>query len=217
MTVIKNPYRILIAAPPLLFLAVFYFYPLGSIFTLSFMPEGSLDPSKLQRLVSTNIYLKTLWFTTWQAAVSTLLTLILALPGAYVFARYRFPGKSILQSFTAIPFVLPSVVVAAAFHALLGPAGLANTFLMDTWGFSSPPIRLNHTIWFILMAHVFYNYTVIVRIVGGFWARLQPSLSEAASVLGASPWKTFTHVTFPLLKPAVLAASLLVFIFCFSS
>ncbi|HDP24099.1 MAG TPA: iron ABC transporter permease, partial [Deltaproteobacteria bacterium] len=214
MIAIRPSSRFLIALPPLLFLAVFFFYPLSRIFILSFMPEGALDLSKLQRLVTTTFYLKTLWFTTWQAAVSTILTLMLALPGAYVFARYRFPGKSLLQSFTAIPFVLPSVVVAAAFHALLGPAGLVNAFLMNTFALPVPPINLNHTIWFILMAHVFYNYTVIVRIVGGFWARLQPTLNEAANMLGASAWKTFTHVTFPLLRPAILAASLLVFIFC---
>jgi thiamine transport system permease protein len=214
---IKTRYSILIAGIPIIFLAVFYFYPLIKIFTLSFLPEGTLDLGGLKKLVSTSFYIKTLWFTTWQAAASTVLTLIIALPGAYVFARYRFAGKNLLQSFTAIPFVLPSVVVAAAFHALLGPNGLINIFLMKNLGLVSPPIQLNHTVWFILMAHVFYNYTVILRIVGGAWSRLQPSLVEAAHMLGASPLKAFMKVTLPLLLPSICAASLLVFIFCFSS
>ena len=212
-----NRYRIGIAGVPLIFLAVFYFYPLIKIFTLSFMPEGVPELGELKKLISTSFYIRTLWFTTWQAAISTILTLIVALPGAYVFARYRFVGKNLLQSFTAIPFVLPSVVVAAAFHALLGPNGIVNSWLMDSFDLTVPPIRLNHTIWFILMAHVFYNYTVIIRIVGGAWSRLQPSLSEAARMLGASSWKTFREITFPLLFPSICAASLLVFIFCFSS
>jgi len=181
------------------------------------MPGGSWDMGAMARLLTTSSCAKILWFTTWQAALSTLLTLAFALPGAYVFARYRFPGKDILQSLTAIPFVLPSVVVAAAFHALLGPRGLVNTWLMAAFALPAPPIMLDHTIWFILMAHVFYNYIVIVRIVGGFWSRLQPSITEAARMLGASPWRVFREITLPLLRPAILAASLLVFIFCFSS
>ena len=217
VSIIRNRYRILIAGVPLMFLAVFYFYPLIKIFTLSFMPEGIPDLGGLKKLISTSYYIRTLWFTTWQAALSTILTLIIALPGAYVFARYRFAGKKLFQSFTAIPFVLPSVVVAAAFHAFLGPNGIMNSWLMDSFELATPPIRLNHTIWFILMAHVFYNYTVILRIVGNAWSRLQPSLSEAAHMLGASNWKTFREITFPLLFPSICAASLLVFIFCFSS
>jgi len=217
MKTIKTRYSMIIAGVPLVFLAVFYFYPLIRIFNLSLISDGTWNLEGFGKLVSTPYYVRTLWFTTWQAAVSTVLTLIIALPGAYVFARYRFSGKNILQSFTAIPFVLPSVVVAAAFHALLGPRGILNTWLMNDFAFATPPIKLDHTIWFILMAHVFYNYTVVLRIVGSAWSRLQPSLTEAAHMLGASPWKTFRKITFPLLFPSISAASLLVFIFCFSS
>lgn len=216
-TINRKKWRILMAAAPLIFLALFYFYPLGKIFSLSFMPEGRWAPEGLRRLFSNTYYVRTLWFTFWQAAVSTLLTLALALPGAYVMARYRFFGKKMLQSLAAVPFVLPTVVVASAFQALLGPHGLVNVGLMQGLDLSAPPIRLNHTVWFILMAHVFYNYTVVLRIVGGFWSRLERSLGEAAQMLGASPWQTFRKITLPLLRPAILAAGLLVFIFCFSS
>ncbi len=94
------------------------------------MPEGAFDVTKLYKLVSTSYYVGVLWFTIWQAAVSTLLTVIVALPGAYIFARYDFKGKALLQNLATIPFVLPTVVTAAAFHALLGPRGLVNTILM---------------------------------------------------------------------------------------
>lgn len=207
----------LLAAVPLLFLGVFYFYPLFEIISVSLASGGSRYFGNIADVFSTGYYARVLWFTTWQAALSTMLTVVLALPAAYVFARYRFPGKSLIQSFTAIPFVLPSVVVAAAFSALLGPRGLVNEWIMGVWGLSSPPIRLDHTVAFILMAHVFYNFTVVLRIVGGFWSRIDPKLVHAAQVLGASPWQAFRKVTFPLLRPSIMAASLLVFIFCFSS
>jgi len=98
----------------LLFLVLFYFYPLLKIVLLSFVPEGSWNPGQLNRLISTPIYKHILWFTTWQAVLSTTLTLVLALPGAYVFSRYRFFGKNILQALMTVPFVLPTVVTAAA-------------------------------------------------------------------------------------------------------
>jgi len=202
---------------PILFLVLFYFYPLLRIFGLSFRPEGKWELGSLQKLITSGYYARTLWFTFWQAAVSTLLTLILALPGAYIFARYHFPGKKLLQAFATIPFVLPTVVVAAAFQALLGSQGMLNGLLQKVFNLSEAPIQVDHSVFFVLLAHVFFNYTVILRIVGGFWSRLDPSLTEAARVLGASSFKIFFKVTLPLLKPAILASSLLVFIFCFSS
>jgi len=206
-----------LAAPPLIFLGIFYFYPLISIFLLSFVPEGHWDIEQLYKLVRTSYYARVLWFTTWQAGLSTLLTLVLAIPGAYVFARFDFKGKTLIQSLTTIPFVLPTVVTAAAFQALLGPRGILNTFLMHLFNFDQPVINVDHTVWFFLMAHVFYNYTVILRIVGGFWSRLPKDVVEAARMLGASGRITFFRITLPLLLPAILAASLLVFVFCFTS
>ena len=203
--------------PPLLFLGIFYFYPLISIFFLSFMPEGAFDATKLYKLVNTGYYAGVLWFTIWQAALSTLLTVIVALPGAYVFARYDFKGKVLLQNLATIPFVLPTVVTAAAFHALLGPRGLVNMILMRLFHLETPVIQMDQTVWFFLLAHVFYNYTVILRIVGGFWSRLPKNLGETARMLGASEIRVFFGITLPLLKPAILAASLLVFVFCFTS
>ena len=202
---------------PLSFLALFYFYPLFSILRLSLAPGGQLTLTPLRELVSRPYYTKTLWFTTWQAALSTLLTLLASLPAAYVFARYQFRGKSLLQALTTIPFVLPTIVVAAAFTSLLGPKGWVNQILMAVLGLDRPPINLMHSLSIILLAHVFYNYTIILRMVGGFWANLNPQLEAAARMLGASPWRAFREVTLPLLRPALTAASLLVFLFDFTS
>jgi len=202
---------------PLLFLALFFFYPLFSILTYSFAPEGVLDWSGLYKLVGSSYYLRTLWFTIWQAALSTLLTVILALPGAYVFGRYQFRAKSLMQALTTIPFVLPTVVVANAFTAWLGPRSRVNLALMSLWGLERAPVDLQHTIWIILLAHVFYNYAVVLRIVGGFWANLDHRVEEAARTLGANPRQVLWQVTLPLLAPAIGAAAFLVFIFCFTS
>jgi len=202
---------------PLAFLLLFYFYPLFSILTLSFAPEGHFSLAPLEKLFSTPYYVHVLWFTTWQATLSTLLTVGLALPGAYVFARYDFPGKSLVQALTTVPFVLPTIVVALAFTALLGPHGLINLALMGLLGLDRPPLNLQHTLAIILLAHIFYNYTLVLRIVGTYWANLDPRLEEAARMLGANRWRAFREVTLPLLTPAIGAAALLVFVFCFTS
>ena len=202
---------------PLLFFALFYFYPLGAILRLGLWPEGRLDMAALGQLFASPTILGVLWFTLWQAVVSTLLTLALAMPGAYVLARYRFRGQSLIRAVATLPFVLPTVVVAAAFVALIGPSGVVNNWLMDFLSLDAPPIRLSQTVWIILLAHVFYNYSVALRLLSAYWQNLPPSLTQAAQMLGASPGRAFVEVTLPLLRPAILAAAALVFTFTFTS
>lgn len=202
---------------PLTFLVLFYFYPLIKIVLASFLVDGMWDVSRLGSLISSPAYIRIIWFTIWQAALSTVITLILALPGAFIFARYQFYGKNLLQALMTVPFVMPTVVTAAAFRALLGPNGLVNDWLMTGFNLAHPPIRIDQTITFFLLAHVFYNYSLVLRIVGNFWASLDPNVREAARMLGASPWQTFKKITLPLLMPAITSATLLIFIFCFTS
>jgi thiamine transport system permease protein len=202
---------------PLSFLALFFFYPLVEIFALSLAPEGRLDLSPFRTLLTDPYYVRLFGFTVGQAGLSTLLTLLAGMPAAYVFAHYEFRGKSLLRALTTIPFVMPTMVVAAAFSAFLGPKGHLNAWLMSALGLDTPPIRLHHTLALVLMAHVFYNATVVVRLVGGFWANLDPRIDEAARVLGAGRWQSFREITLPILLPAIIAASLLVFLFCFTS
>lgn len=209
--------RLLMYGFLLSFLVLFYFYPLGAILRLSLFPEGELSLEPLTALFRTSRYLRTLWFTLWQAALSTLLTVVLALPACYVFARYDFPGKSVLRALTTVPFVLPTMVVSLAFTALLGPRGLLNMVFMQILRLEQPPLELQHTVFIILLAHVFYNYTLVLRIVGTYWSNLSPQIEEAARMLGAGRWRAVREVTFPLLLPSIAAAALLVFVFDFTS
>jgi len=209
--------RALLYLLPLAFLALFFFYPLAAILRFSLAPEGKPTLFVFRKLLGAPYGVRVLTFTFGQAALSTLLTLLAGIPGAYIFARYEFPGKSALRAMTTVPFVMPTIVVATAFTALVGPRGWVNLGLMRLLGLEKPPLHLLNTLWIILIAHVFYNYTVVLRIVGGFWAHLDVRLEEAARVLGADRWRTFREVTLPLLGPALMAAALLVFIFCFTS
>jgi thiamine transport system permease protein len=202
---------------PLAFLLLFYFYPLASILQLSLARAeiGFLQP--FQEALRSPYIRGVLWFTLWQATASTALTLLLGLPGAYLLARYNFRGKALLQALSGIPFVMPTLVVAAAFNALLGPRGWVNLGLMSALGIANPPIQFTNTVTAILTAHVFYNTTIVLRMVGDFWSHLDPRMEQAAQMLGANRLQAFWKVTLPLLMPAIATASLLVFIFNFTS
>ena len=202
---------------PLTFLGIFYFFPLSSIIKVSFKSQGTdLLTPVIEALKSQSIR-QVLWFTIWQAALSTLLTLAIGLPGAYLFARYEFRGKSLIQALSVVPFVIPTVVVAAAFYALLGPRGWVNLAAMRLFGLEAAPIHFTNTIYAILLAHIFYNTTIVLRMVGDFWSHIDPRLNQAARILGANRMTAFFKITLPIIGPAITAAALLVFIFDFTS
>jgi thiamine transport system permease protein len=195
------------------FLAAFFFFPLLRILGLALdwnSIPGSWDQVK-------GLIGSTVWFTFYQAVLSTLLTLLVGLPGAYLFAFHDFAGKRILKAITAVPFMLPTVVVAAGFNALLGPRGWVNIILMDWFNLEKAPVIFVNTLSAILLAHVFYNSTIVLRLVGNAWAHLDPQLGQAARTMGAPPGQVFWKVSLPLLRPSILAATLLVFLFDFSS
>jgi thiamine transport system permease protein len=203
--------------PPLAFLGIFYFFPLGSIFQLSFSRIRGGALGEFLQAVSSPSVRGVLGFTCWQATLSTLLTLLVGLPAAYLFGRYEFRGKKLVRALTGVPFVMPTLVVAAGFYALLGPSGWINDLLMAAFKLESPPVQFLNTLGAILTAHVFYNTSIVLRVVGDYWSRLDPRLELAARSLGANRWRTLLEVTLPLLLPAITAAALLVFIFDFTS
>lgn len=193
-----------LVALPVAFLGYFFIYPLLTVLATGFTSDGNFDLGPLRTVFERSGLLNVAWFTLWQAVASTVLTLIVALPMANVMARYDFPGKALLRAAIVVPFVLPTVVVGSAFLALLGPSGPLG-------------VDLRQTIWAILIAHVFFNYAIVVRTVGAYWERIDPRLQEAAQMLGAGRIQTFRSVTLPLLRPAIASAASLVFLFTFTS
>jgi thiamine transport system permease protein len=187
-------WRTLTLGVPFAFLALFFLYPLAAIVERGLRGEGDAPLDVLTDPTTVDV----VWFTVWQALASTALTIAVALPAAYVLGRYRFRGRSLVSALVVVPFVLPTVVVALAFVAIL-PDGVE-----QGW---AP----------ILVAHAFFNVAVVVRIVGTFWASLDPRVAEAAATLGAGPLARLREITAPLLTPALAAAAAIVFLFSFTS
>jgi thiamine transport system permease protein len=209
--------QLALLAVPVGFFTLLFGLPVGEIVLTGLRPDGAWDLSVVGEVVTDRGLRGVVWFTLWQAAASTLLTVALAMPAAYVFARLDFPGRSALRAGITVPFVLPTVVVASAFLSLLGPRSPLNAVLETVFGAGAPTLDLRRTVTAILIAHVFFNYAVVVRTVGGLWSHLDPRLEDAARSLGASRLRTFREVTLPLLWPAIAAAAAIVFLFTFTS
>jgi thiamine transport system permease protein len=181
-----------LAIGPVAALLVFYAWPFGTL--LAEALSGRTVGETLRRPQTWDV----LWFTLWQAIVSTVATIAVGLVPAYVVARFDFRGRSMLIGLLTATFVLPTVVMGAAFLALL-------------------PESLDRTVWAVIGAHVAFNLAVVVRVVGALWEHLPVDMEHAAATLGASRWRVFTQISFPLIRPAITAAATIVFLFTFTS
>lgn len=192
----------LAAAVPLAFLTVFFAYPVASIVGRGFVTDGALDLGGFADVLSRPRTWRIVGTTLGQATVGTALAVLLGVPGAYVLHRCDFRGRAAVRAFVVVPFVLPTVVVGVAFRSVLAPHG--------PLGF----LGWDGTFAGVVAALVFFNYAVVVRTVGGFWATLDPRAEQAARALGAPGWRAFLAVTLPALTPAIASAAAIVFLFC---
>lgn len=175
---------------PTVFLAAVVVWPLVSLLRRldASLAEVATDPS-VWRVV---------WFAIGQAGLSTVFTLIIGLPITYLIARYRFKGRSTLNLLLTLPFVLPTVVVALAFTLIL-------------------PKTFNYGLFAVILAHVYVNLAVVLRLVGGMLGQADRRYAQVAQVLGARPVQASFGFTLRYAAPAIASAAAIVFVFCFTS
>jgi thiamine transport system permease protein len=203
---------------PLAFLSIFFFFPLLSILAEGLTGKhGGFTLNHIKDILSDRFYLRVIGFTAEQALLSTLASILLGLPGAFIFARYDFRGKSIIKSLTTVPFVLPSIIVVLGFVIFFGNNGILNKAVMAVTGTDEPPLKILYSLKAIILAHTFYNFPICIRLVSSIWSRINPNLERAGKSLGARGLRLFFNVTLPQLMPGILAAGALTFIFCFTS
>jgi thiamine transport system permease protein len=193
------------AALPVLVLGVFFVLPVAGMVGRGFFSSGSLDVGGVLEVLGRPRVHRVVWFTVWSSAAATALTVGLGLPVTYVLHRLRFPGRRLLRGFVLMPFVMPTVVVGVAFRTLLTPAGALGGLHLD----GTPAA--------IIAAMVFFNLAVVVRTVGALWEGVDRRREQAAAALGASPVQVLRTVTLPALRPGIVAAAGIVFLFCATS
>ena len=208
MTMRFRATKLLLTIPVVLLLAFFY-VPLISILQTGLWENGP-TLKFIHSVLANSYHRRVIGFTIAQALASTALTLAIGLPGAYVFAKYDFPGKRVIKAVLTVPFVMPSVMVALGFILLFGRSGFIT-------GLIGHDLGILYSWKGILLAHAFYNFPIVVRMVSALWQRINPHYEEAAMALGARGWRLFWRVTLPMLSPAIFASAMLTFVFCFLS
>ncbi|MDJ0388769.1 ABC transporter permease [Roseomonas sp. E05] len=131
------------------------------------------------------------------AGVATAVSLVAGLGVTLALGRYRFPGREALRMLFLTPLVFPAIVLAVAVAMVLSPLGLVRSF----WG--------------LVLAHVVITLPYIIRTTSATLAEIDRACEEAALTLGANPWRSFRHVTLPLLRPGILAGVTFSFIISF--
>lgn len=181
--------RRLLSFLPFGFVCIFLVLPLfNSIAT--FFSAGTT-----REVLTDSSMLGVLWFSLWQATLSVVATIVFALPATWALSRFQFPGARLCRGLLTAPFVLPSIVAAAGVLAISQRTGVVS----------------------ILWAHVVFNVAVVVRLVGPRWEFLHPKYESLAATMGASPAQTFVYIVWPNIRSAVVAATALVFTYCFTS
>ncbi len=191
-----------LAALPVAVLAVFFVLPVSGMLDRGLRPDGHLDLGAVLDVLARPRVRRVVWFTVWTASVATAIAVALGVPAAHVLHRLRFPGRGLVRAALLVPFVLPTVVVGVAFRQLLGESGP-----LGGLGLDGTPTA-------IVCGLVFFNVAVVIRTVGAAWEGLDRRPAEAAAALGATPAQVFRTVTWPALRPAVVSAASVVFLFC---
>lgn len=204
--------------PVVLVLIAYVLYPSLRTFIESLQKDGTISLGNYQDFFvqESKTNLEALWNSVYISFLSVLVSALIGIPLAFIFNRYDFPGRSFFSSAAILPIVLPSLVGVMAFMFLYGESGLIPNAIKDLFGLDKVPFKIGGVPG-ILIVHAYTMYVYFYMTVSAAINKLDPSLEEAAYNLGANKLKVFWKVTFPLLTPAIVAASLLVFMISMAS
>lgn len=204
--------------PVVLVLIAYVLYPSLRTFIESLQKDGTISLGNYQDFFvqESKTNLEALWNSFYISLLSVLVSALIGIPLAFIFNRYDFPGRSFFSSAAILPIVLPSLVGVMAFMFLYGESGLIPNAIKDLFGLDKVPFKIGGVSG-ILIVHAYTMYVYFYMTVSAAINKIDPSLEEAAYNLGANKLKVFWQVTFPLLTPAIVAASLLVFMISMAS
>ncbi|MFF2447853.1 ABC transporter permease [Neobacillus sp. NPDC058068] len=211
-------FTILLLIPVLLVLVAYVLYPSIRTFIESLQTERGVSLANYLDFFSqgSKTNLQALWNSVYISILSVLVSALIGIPLAFIFNRYDFPGRGFFSAAAIMPIVLPSLVGVMAFMFLYGETGLVPNLIKDLFGLEKVPFKIGGVSG-ILVVHAYTMYVYFYMTVSSAINKIDPSLEEAAYNLGANRFKVFWKVTFPLLTPAIVAASLLVFMISMAS
>lgn len=152
-------------------------------------------------------------FTVMQAALSALISVVLAVPVARALARRRFVGRDLLVTLLGAPFLLPVIVAILGLLAVFGRAGWVNQLL----GLAGLPQVAIYGLHGVVLAHVFFNLPLAVRLILLGWQAIPAERFRLAASLGFSARDQFHHIEGPMLREVLPGAALVIFTICLTS
>ena len=208
-----------IRALPWLLVAPLFLVPFGAAVLHGSLgtPGPAGAPEGFLATLGSPAILASLRFSLLQALASTLLSLLLGLPGAWLLSRYTFRGRRLYAALSGIPFVFPPVLFTLGFVRAWGRNGLVNAGLMRLFGLEQAPLDFAYSFSGVVVAHALLNFPLVVALVGAVWSRLPRTPEDAARCLGAGEGRIFATLTLPSILPGIAAAASLVFLYCFMS
>ena len=204
----------------LVLLATGFYWPLLNFLSGSnplYPEENFLQWSFLKNFLNDSWNLRVIIFSLYQAILSAVLSIIFGFPGAWLITHYNFPGKYIFRMLTYLPFIMPSILVVLAMVLFFGNNGWINRSMMTLLGSDEPPIHFLYSLSGILIAHVFYNLPLAMKIIADQWEKISSKYLQAARSLGAGNTRRFFTITLPLLLPSIGSAFILIFLLCMNS
>lgn len=189
---------------------VFVVWPLFELARQSFIGQNSqaIGLENYITFFSSSYFMRATYNSIWIATGTTLMTLLMGVPLAYIFSRYTFPGKPFLKIMVLLSMMSPPFIGAYAWIILLGRGGIITQWAL-VYGIELPTIYGPTG---IIIASTLSLYPIVFWIVGGAMKQLDQSVEEAASLLGRRPLSVFMTVTLPLLRPALITSAMLVFL-----
>src|SRR6266850_2148153 len=194
----------------------FMLYPLVFVFSSAFFTAEGFSLVYFKLMMTSPNYTTILANSINLGLTVTLLTTLLSLPLAFLLVRYDFPGKVLLNGFILIPLVLPPFVGAIGMRQLLGRFGSVNLLLLQMGVIDQPIDWLGGGFAGVIVLEVLHLYPIMYLNLAAALANVDPSLEEAARNMGASGFKLFRTVTFPLMLPGYFAGAIIVFIWAFT-
>lgn len=183
------------------YLSLIVLIPLAGVF----VKASGLGFDGLLHTLGSPRVLASLKLTFGSAVVAALFNAVFGLLVAWVFVRYRFPGKKLFDAFIDLPFALPTAVAGIALTALYAGNGWIGS-LLEPHG-----IQVAYSPLGVIVAMTFISLPFVVRTVEPVLAEAERELEEAAATLGAGRWVTIRRVIFPSVLPALLTGTALAF------
>jgi 2-aminoethylphosphonate transport system permease protein len=192
--------------PPSAILAILFFYPLALIVRQAFTGEsGAPSFAEFVQVLQARFFLNALLNTAAIAAAATASCLVLGFVLALILAFAPFPGSVFVARLIDAFIALPTFLVTLAFTFLYGSAGMLNEALMKSFSLPLPPVNFLYSAWGVVLAEATVYTPFVLRPLLAAFSLLDRSQIEAASLLGARPWRIVRKVIFPAAIPALIA------------